>query len=156
MNINNNDVFQSGKLPMINYIVPFCFDGQNFAWSNLQGRLRNGCPEKRNICLANVLNNLFQKNNTKNINPYKKDIDKNFGHISPLKTMDKEKNFLVHSLNFSEIRQLNNDFTLLESFQHIGDEIYSVDIYYSNEYLRNRDNGKESSNLDFLLVIIII
>ena len=94
MNINNNDVFQSGKLPMINYIVPFCFDGQNFAWSNLQGRLRNGCPEKRNICLANVLNNLFQKNNTNNINPYKKDIDKNFGHISHLKTMDKEKIFL--------------------------------------------------------------
>ena len=145
MNINNNDIFHIGKLPMTNYIVPFCFDGQNFAWVEFTG------PEKRNICLANVLKNLVQKNSTNNINPYKKDIDRNFGHISHLKIMDKDKIFLVHSLNICEIRQLNNDFTLLESFQHIGDEVYAVDIYYSNEYLRNSDNEKESSNLDFLL-----
>ena len=87
MNINNNDVFHIGKLPMTNYIVPFCFDGQNFAWVEFTG------PEKRNICLANVLNNLVQKNNTNNINPYKKDIDRNFGHISHLKIMDKDKIF---------------------------------------------------------------
>jgi hypothetical protein len=144
MNINNNDVFHIGRLPMTNYIVPFCFDGENFAWVEFTG------PDKRNVCLANVINSFIQKNHTtNNDNAYKKSIDDDFGHISHLKILDKNKIFLVRSLNICEIRQLNNDFTLLESFHHIGDEVYAVEIYYHNECLRYRDNEKESSNFFF-------
>ena len=144
MNINNNDISHIGKIPMTNYIVPFCFDGENFAWVEFIGE------DKRNICIANVLNNIIQKNNNNNVVPYKKELDKKFGHISHLKILDKTKIFLVHSLNICEIRQLNNDFTLLESFKHIGDEVYAVDIYYHNEYMKYKDNEKES-NLNFIL-----
>ena len=142
MNISNRNNFYIGKLPMTNYIVPFCFDGESFAWVEFTG------ADKRNICIANVLNNYnFLNNNKKElIVPYKKNIDKNFGHVSYLKVLDKHKIFLVHSLNICEIRELNNDFTLLESFKHIGDEVYAVEIYYHNEYLRYRDLEKESSN----------
>ena len=146
MNINNNDVYHIGRLPMTNYIVPFCFDGQNFAWVEFTG------PDKRNICIANVLNNFLKNNNTTTISPYKKDIGTDFGHISHLKIIDKSTIFLVHSLNICEIWKINdNNFTLLESFQHIGDEVYAVDIYFHDEYLRNRENEKESSNLNFIL-----
>ena len=55
MNINNNDVFHIGRLPMTNYIVPFCFDGENFAWVEFTG------PDKRNVCMANVVNSFIQK-----------------------------------------------------------------------------------------------
>ena len=146
MNINNNDVFHIGRLPMTNYIVPFCFDGENFAWVEFTG------PDKRNVCLANVINSFIQKNHTtNNDNAYKKSIDDDFGHISHLKILDKNKIFLVRSLNICEIRQLNNDFTLLESFEHNGDEVYAIDIYFHNECLRYKDNEKESSNINFLL-----
>ena len=144
MNINNNDIFHIGKIPMTNYIVPFCFDGENFAWVEFTGE------DKRNICMANVLKNFFENNKYSIITPYKKDIDKKFGHISHIKILDKSKIFLVRSLNICEIRELNKDFTLLESFTHIGDEVYAVDIYYHNECMRFKDNEKES-NLNFIL-----
>jgi hypothetical protein len=129
---------------MTNYIVPFCFDGENFAWVEFTG------ADKRNICMANVLNNFHFLNTNKELKPpYKRSIDDKFGHISHLKILDKNKIFLVRSLNICEIHQLNNDFTLLESFHHIGDEVYAVEIYYNNEYLRYRDNQKESSNFFF-------
>ena len=145
MNINNNDVFYIGRLPMTNYIVPFCFDGEYFAWVEFTG------PNKRNLCLANVIKNFLQNINSNLITPLKKEIDESFGHISHLKILGKTKIFLIRSLNTCEIRQINNDFTLLESFQHIGDEVYAVDIFYNNEFLRNRDNEKESSNFNFLI-----
>ena len=68
-----------------------------------------------------------------------------------MKILDKTKIFLVRSLNICEIRQLNNDFTTLESFVHNGDEVYAIDIYFHNECLRYKDNEKESSNINFLL-----
>ena len=147
MNINNNDAYHLGRLPMTNYIVPFCFDGENFAWVEFTG------ADKRNICIANGINNFMKPNPHNNtITPYKKSIDKSFGHISHLKIMDKTKIFLVHSLNICEIWELNKDFTLLESFQHIGDEVYAFDIYYHNEYNRYNIKQKEPSELNVLMI----
>jgi hypothetical protein len=100
--------------------------------------------------MANVLNNFHFLNTNKELKPpYKRSIDDKFGHISHLKILDKNKIFLVRSLNICEIHQLNNDFTLLESFRHIGDEVYAVEIYYHNECFRYRSNEKESSNFFF-------
>ena len=136
INIINTEIIYIGRLPMTNYIVPFAFDGEYFAWVEFIG------PGERNICIANVINNeaninINIKENNKNnkvIIPYKKTIGKNFGHISHLKILNESKIFLVHSLNICEIRQLNQEFTLIESFKHIGDEVYAVDIYSPNLY----------------------
>jgi hypothetical protein len=135
-----------GRLPMTNYIVPFGFDGENFAWVEFIG------PGERNICIANVINNINNVNNNLNNNnlveTYKKNIDnKKFGHISHLKILNESKIFLVHSLNICEIRQLNQDFTLIESFKHLGDEVYAVDVYYPNEYLKMKNDDKMSSDI---------
>ena len=109
INIINTEIIYIGRLPMTNYIVPFAFDGEYFAWVEFIG------PGERNICIANVINNetninINIKENNKNnkvIIPYKKTIGKNFGHISHLKILNESKIFLVHSLNICEIRQLN-------------------------------------------------
>ena len=143
INIINSDVIYIGRLPMTNYIVPFGFDGEYFAWVEFIG------PGERNICIANVIDYKNNKNNKEDnlVETYKKNIDKKFGHISYLKILNDSKIFIVHSLNICEIRQLNKEFTLLESFKHIGDEVYAVDIYYPNEYLKMKNSDKMSSDI---------
>ena len=147
INIINSDVIYIGRLPMTNYIVPFGFDGEYFAWVEFIG------PGERNICIANVIDYKNNKNNKEDnlVETCKKNIDKNvdkkFGHISYLKILNDSKIFIVHSLNICEIRQLNKEFTLLESFKHIGDEVYAVDIYYPNEYLKMKNSDKMSSDI---------
>ena len=140
INIVNKEVIYIGRLPMTNYIVPFGFDGENFAWVEFIG------PDERNICIANVINNVNNKGDNL-VHTFKKNIGKNFGHISHLKILTDSKIFLVHSLNICEIRQLNNEFTLLESFKHIGDEVYAVDIYYPNDFLKLKNSQKSSSDI---------
>ena len=151
INIINSDVIYIGRLPMTNYIVPFGFDGENFAWVEFIG------PGERNVCIANVIKNINNVNNNNNlennnknnlVDTYKKNIDsKKFGHISHLKILSESKIFLVHSLNICEIRLLNQDFTLIESFKHLGDEVYAVDVYYPNEYLKMKNDDKMSSDI---------
>ena len=143
LNIINREVIFIGRLPMTNYIVPFGFDGEYFAWVEFIG------PGERNICVANVINNLNNnKNNNDNmVDTYKIKIEKNFGHISHLKILNESKIFLVHNLNICEIRLLNKEFTLIESFKHIGDEVFAVDIYYPNGYLKMKNIDKISSDI---------
>ena len=143
LNIINREVIFIGRLPMTNYIIPFGFDGEYFIWVEFIG------PGERNICVANVINNLNNnKNNNDNmIEPYKIKIEKDFGHISHLKLLNESKIFLVHNLNICEIRLLNKEFTIIESFKHKGDEVYSVDIYYPNEYLKMKNIDKISSDI---------
>ena len=143
VNIINSEVVYIGRLPMTNYIVPFGFDGEYFSWVELIG------PGERNLCIANVINNSNNQNKEDNlVETFKKYIDnKNFGHISHLKILNESKIFLVHSLNICEIRQLNQEFTLIESFKHIGDEVYAVDIYYPSEYLKLKNCDKISSDI---------
>ena len=93
INIINKEIIYIGRLPMTNYIVPFDFDGENFAWVEFTG------PDERNICIANVINNLNNKNN-KVVETFKYNIGKNFGHISHLKILNDSKIFLVHSLKY--------------------------------------------------------
>ena len=143
VNIINSEVVYIGRLPMTNYIVPFGFDGEYFSWIEFIG------PGERNLCIANVINNSNNQNKEDNlVETFKKYIDnKNFGHISHLKILNESKIFLVHSLNICEIRQLNQEFTLIESFKHIGDEVYAVDIYYPSEYLKLKNCDKISSDI---------
>ena len=143
LNIINREVIFIGRLPMTNYIIPFGFDGEYFSWVEFVG------PGERNICVANVINNMnnLQNKNDSVIDTYKINIGENFGHISHLKILNESKIFLVHNLNICEIRQLNKEFTLLESFKHRGDEVYAVDICYPSEYLKMKNIDKISSDI---------
>ena len=126
----NSEKSKISNLDMTNYSVPLDFDGERFAWVEFLSGV------ERKICVANV-NNLKNNNNVEgNYNQtiedvYKYDLDKKFGHISYLKLLTGKRIFLVRNLNICEIRELNKDFSLETSFEHIGDEVYAVDICYN-------------------------
>ena len=113
-----------GKIQMTNYSVPFDFNGKFFLWVEF---LNN---ENRNICIADVFAMLISPNEK----PKKYNLDKNIiKHISFAKILDNDKIFFVHSKNICEIRTIDDNFSLVEKFIHIGEEVYSVDLYYHDD-----------------------
>jgi hypothetical protein len=120
-------------IPTTNYTVPFDFNGKQFLWVEfLSGT-------QRNICLSNIP--LLKSDKL-----YKHLLEPNIGHISQAKLISNDKVFIVHSLNKCEIRQLNNDFTLLDKFEHIGEEVLAIDVVLYNNNLMN--NNPEEINKD--------
>ena len=117
-------------LPTTNYTVPFDFDGKKFLWVEFMS------STQRNICVADIpLSN--------SVKPYKYNLNKAFGHICQAKLLPNNRVFIVHSLNKCEIRLLDDKFTVLERFDHIGEEVLSVDIFINQEG-KNINYGKEN------------
>lgn len=107
---------QPQYIEMTNYAVPLDFNEQHFVWVEY-------CDEnKRNFCIADVFNN--DSNNV-----YRYSLDKEFGHISHCRLLNKDIVFIVRNLNVCEIRKVNDEFSIIESFIHIGDEVYAVDVF---------------------------
>ena len=119
-------------LPTTNYTVPFDFNGNQFLWVEfLSGT-------QRNICVSNIPL-------LKSGRPYKHLLEPNIGHISQAKLISVDKVFIVHSLNKCEIRKLDNDFTLLEKFEHLGEEVLAIDVVIYNN---NNENNFMNNNTD--------
>ena len=115
----NNDYCEKGSFSMTNYSVPLDFDIHFFVWVEFLSE------KEKNLCVAN-LDNLKEK-------PIKKLFKSDFGHISHCKIYPKNKIFLVRNYNICEIREINNDFSLVNSFISFGDEVYAVDIFFEHE-----------------------
>ena len=115
----NNDYCEKGSFSMTNYSVPLDFDIHFFVWVEFLSQ------QEKNLCVAN-LDNLKEK-------PIKKLFKRDFGHISHCKIYPKNKIFLVRNYNICEIREINNDFSLVNSFISFGDEVYAVDIFFEHE-----------------------
>ena len=115
----NNDYCEKGSFSMTNYSVPLDFDIHFFVWVEFLSE------QEKNLCVAN-LDNLKEK-------PIKKLFKRDFGHISHCKIYPKNKIFLVRNYNICEIREINNDFSLVNSFISFGDEVYAVDIFFEHE-----------------------
>ena len=107
-------------LPTTNYTVPFDFDGKRFLWVEFLS------STQRNICVANIPLLSTDK-------PYKCDLNKTIGHICQAKLLPNNRIFIVHTLNKCEIRALDEKFSLLEQFEHIGEEVLAVDICIKEE-----------------------
>ena len=128
----------SGKINMNNFSVPFDFDGEDFLF------LDNISKEDRLICLFDTINNQFF---------YKYKISRNFGHISHMKIlMLKEKKiFLCRNDLQCEIHSLDDNFTCIESFEHIGDDILNVFIYFKeskiNEEFKQKIKDEKNKNI---------
>jgi hypothetical protein len=114
-NIHTN-AFTEYALDTTNYIVPHDFDDFKFAWVEFLSE------KERNICVYS-----FEK-----MRKYSYLVDKKFGHISYLRLLANNKLFIVRNLNKCEIRDLNMDFKVLHSFNHLGDEVIAVDLYVNS------------------------
>ena len=132
---NKNDYSNKnikGHIKSTNFYVPLDFDGNYFCWVEYINDKMD-----RNLCIHNITKN----DNIQEVD-YKFQIDKNFGHISHAKIINKNKIFIVRDLNKCEIRNISSDFELLESFTHIGDEVYAVDIFiHESNTLYNEDKN---------------
>ena len=129
----------SGKILMHNYSVPFDFDGKDFLFVDFLSK------EERAICLFDTIKNKLI---------YSHNISQNFGHISHMKIlMNKEtKIFLCRNNLQCEIHLLDDKFTCIEYFEHIGDDILNIFIYFKqskiNEEFRIKiKNEKNNMNL---------
>ena len=131
---------------MTNYSVPLDFDGNNFLWIEI---LKS---KSRRICVANIHNIKEHHSLTK----FELDKYNTIGHISFAKLLSNKRVFIVHSFNKCEIRDLDNNFSLLENFIHIGDEVYAFDILYEENgkiikrYQENNNNINENIYIHIL------
>ena len=128
----------SGKIIMHNYSVPFDFDGEDFLFVDFLSK------EEREICLFDTIRNKFI---------YCHSITKNFGHITHMKIlMNKEKKiFLCRNDLHCEIHLLDDDFTCVEYFEHIGDDIINIFIYFKESKIDEEFKTKikkEKKNLN--------
>ena len=114
------------SLPTTNYTVPFDFNNYKFLWVEFLS------STQRNICLSDIPL-------LKTSRPYKHGLSNQIGHISQAKLLSDDKVFIVHSLNKCEIRILDSDFSLVERFEHIGEEVLAMDIYFYNDNENNQN-----------------
>lgn len=128
--LKDNEI-QSGEINMTNYIVPFDFNLEKFLWIEFLSE------NERNICVYTFPNGLLMEKIWKN------PLTKEFGHISQAKLiLNSNMIFIIRNLNDCEIRECDNDFTLLYSFTNIGDMVIAVDITFKN----NEDEKERVGN----------
>ena len=132
-NLKNYKIIK-GKIQLSNYCVPFDFDGDRFLFLDYITK------EERRICIYYTLSDLDE---------YECVIEKEFGHISHMKLISKEDNkiFLCRNNNNCEIHLLDENFTCIESWKHIGTDNISSFVYIKEskitEEFENRINIKK-------------
>ena len=113
-----NYVIVKGEIEMSNFTVPFDFDGDKFLF------LDNISENERKICIYYTLS---KKEKFTCI------IKKNFGHISHMKLLPDNKIFLCRNKIQCEIYETNEEFSLIEKFEHFGQEVISSYVYLSGK-----------------------
>lgn len=109
------------EIPMTNYSIPFDFDGVRFLWVEFLS------DKERNICM-------FDFSTTKK---WEYRLYKDFGHISFGRLLKNNSIVIVTRLNVVEIRNMDEGFTLINKYIHIGDEVVALDLYYTEANSNN-------------------
>ena len=136
-----------GEIEMYNYSTPFDFDGDRFLFVDYES------DTIRRICIYYTL--------TKK-EPFIYKISNGFGHISYMKFLLNDKIILCKNQKICEIYKIDENFRLLESWEHIGNEIIAMNIYiegtkdtksfldnsYTNLYFNKKYNENESQTIE--------
>ena len=113
-NVENMDVIEKGFIKTTNYIVPFDFDGKYFIL------LQFFTVTERMLCSFNVFT----------LKTYKHLLTEEFGVLNYCKFINDNKLFIVRKNNICEIRNMDDNFTMTHSFNHIGDKVIGLDFFY--------------------------
>ena len=116
-NLNSAEI--KGTIEMSNYVVPFDFDGEKYAFVDF-------LEEKKRIFEIHDI-----KSNNSLIKFEIEQFKEKIGHISLLKLLKNDKIFIVRDYNICEIRDMN--FNRLRGFNMAGYEILAFDTIYENE-----------------------
>ena len=103
-----------GEIEMYNYSIPFDFDGDRFLFVDYES------DALRRICIYYTLSKK---------EPFIYKISKGFGHINYMKFLLRDKVFLCKNQKICEIYKIDENFFLLESWVHIGEEIIAMNVY---------------------------
>ena len=135
-NFDNSSKY-NGKIKSTNFFVPLDFDGNNFCWVEYLNDKKD-----RNLCVQFInKDEIIDKIN------FKFKVDESYGHISHAKLLDVNKILIIRDLNKCEIRKINQNFDLLESFTHIGNEVYAVDIYFQESHTFCEDIDNKNTDI---------
>ena len=133
---------KKGIIEANNFTVPFDFDGSYLLY------IEYISENKRKICIFDTLKEeLFFE--------YLISINGDIGHISFMRFLPGNKIFLVRNNNICEIRQINDKFSPIETWEHFGEEVVSIQIYLEGSKLSSvfaRDNliiKNENDNISF-------
>ena len=122
---------QMGEIEMSNYCIPHDYDGKNIIYVDYYSK------SERKIIIFNFDSKEYLKF----------DFELKFGDINFLKFIRNNKIFLVRHYNICEIRDLKT-FEILESFNHIGEEIISVFVYIDETKITGNLNLKKFLNIN--------
>ena len=103
-----------GEIEMSNYSVPFDFDGDRFLFVDYESET------VRRICIYYTATKLP---------PYIFKINNQFGHINYMKLLLNDKIVLCKNQRYCEIHLIDTNFTLIESWEHNGNEIIAMNLY---------------------------
>ena len=132
----------SGSFEANNYSVMFDFEEGKLLFVEYK------TENQRKICIFDTLEKKII---------FEYEITNDFGHISFMRFISQNKIFLVRKYIICEIYQIdNNNFILEEQWEHIGEEILTVQIYFegtkmTKEFIENdlKDNiNRELSHND--------
>lgn len=135
------DLTVEGKIEMSNYSVPFDFKDNIFLF------LEHHPKEKRAICTYEFTDK--EKDGDAENNKEKKIVtmlEKNFGHISFIKILNKNLILLVRNYNLIEVYEIENDFKKI-SFYNNNSELNAIDFYEVKCYNEDDDDNIINASL---------
>ena len=126
-NIENMETIEKGMIKTTNYIVPFDFNGKYFIL------LQFFTVTERMLCSFNVFT----------MKAWKYLLRQEFGLLNYCKFINDNKLFIVRKFNICEIRIMDDNFTLAETFNHLGDRVIGLDFFYKiSKSVKNVKNSK--------------
>ena len=126
-NIENMETIEKGMIKTTNYIVPFDFNGKYFIL------LQFFTVTERMLCSFNVFT----------MKAWKYLLRQEFGLLNYCKFINDNKLFIVRKFNICEIRIMDDNFTLTETFNHLGDRVIGLDFFYKiTKSVKNVKNSK--------------
>ena len=126
-NVENMETIEKGMIKTTNYIVPFDFNGKYFIL------LQFFTVTERMLCSFNVFT----------MKAWKRLLRQEFGLLNYCKFINDNKLFIVRKFNICEIRIMDDNFTLAETFNHLGDRVIGLDFFYKiSKSVKNVKNSK--------------
>ena len=126
-NVENMETIEKGMIKTTNYIVPFDFNGKYFIL------LQFFTVTERMLCSFNVFT----------MKAWKYLLRQEFGLLNYCKFINDNKLFIVRKFNICEIRIMDDNFTLTETFNHLGDRVIGLDFFYKiTKSVKNVKNSK--------------
>ena len=123
-----------GEIEMYNYSIPFDFDGDRFLFLDYETDIL------RRICIYYTL--------TKK-EPFVHKISNGFGHINYMKFLLNDKIILCKNQKICEIYKIDENFRLLDSWIHDGNEIIAMNIYIEGTKDTETFLDDSNTNLSF-------